>query len=427
MSQTERIKTTACLYFNYLIHGMAIVILAQNMTVLGNQWHVGDAGVSMVISSLGIGRLLVLYISGTLSDKLGRKLFIRIGIATYAVFFIGIVLSKSMIAAYIFGILAGMANSFLDSGTYPALMELYPRSQASANIMIKAFASVGELILPILVAILEHANVWYGWTFIFCAIALCINFFAMHNRSFPNLSKSRQTNNKSNKTVLKANSSKLRLTPHQLLLGGILTIFGYISMSTFYLVSQWLTKYGSIVGHLNMINARLLVSTYSIGSIVGVIITAVLVNRFIKPIWFMIFDTTLSFIALLLITLFPFEVIMLICSFIIGCTAAGGVMQIGLTIMGDLFPNSKGKITGIYYTASGLASFTIPVFTAIISKASIHNIMWFDVGIAAIGILCSISVLLIERADQINVPSSKKRSTKVNSKIISEYQTETKL
>lgn len=52
MPRNERIKTTACLYFNYLIHGMAIVILAQNMAVLGDQWHVGDAGVSMVISSL---------------------------------------------------------------------------------------------------------------------------------------------------------------------------------------------------------------------------------------------------------------------------------------------------------------------------------------------------------------------------------------
>ncbi|GEP22413.1 MFS transporter [Lentilactobacillus diolivorans] len=425
MSRAERIKTTACLYFNYLIHGMAIVILAQNMAVLGRQWHVGDAGVSMVISSLGIGRLLVLYVSGTLSDRLGRKLFIRIGIATYAVFFVGIILSESMMAAYFFGILAGMANSFLDSGTYPALMELYPRSQASANIMIKAFASVGELILPIFVAVLEHFNIWYGWTFVFCAAALAINFLAMRSRVFPKLSGNPRPR-KEKITPSTQASSKTKLTSRQLLLGVILTIFGYVSMSTFYLVSQWLTKYGSIVGHLNMVNARLLVSVYSVGSIIGVITTAILVNRFIKPIWFMIFDTVLSFIALLLITLFPTEIVMLIASFVIGCTAAGGVMQIGLTIMGDLFPSAKGRITGIYYTASGLASFTIPVFTAIISKTSIHNIMWFDVGIAAIGILCSISVLLIERTDRLKFPSHVTESIKVTTKTVSDYQTEAK-
>lgn len=83
MTSTERIKTTICLYLNYLVHGMAIVILAQNMTVLSQQWHVNDAGVSLVISSLGIGRLLVLYLAGTFSDRLGRKLFVQIGILTY--------------------------------------------------------------------------------------------------------------------------------------------------------------------------------------------------------------------------------------------------------------------------------------------------------------------------------------------------------
>lgn len=310
-----------------------------------------------------------------------------------------------------------MANSFLDSGTYPALMELYPHSQASANIMIKAFASVGELILPILVATLENFNIWYGWTFVFCALALGINFFAMRNRFFPTTPKNSATttDNSKDKPI------KTKLTVHQLLMGIILTIFGYVSMATFYLVSQWLTKYGSIVGHLDMVNARLLVSTYSVGSIVGVIVTAALVNRFIQPIRFMIFDTLLSFLALLLITLFPFELVMLIGSFVIGCTAAGGVMQIGLTIMGDLFPSSKGKVTGIYYTASGLASFTIPVFTALISKTSIHNIMWFDVGIAAVGILCSLAVLLIRRLDNTADSSDKlaesaSRSPKIASK-----------
>lgn len=420
MSRFQRIKTTASLYFNYLIHGMAIVILAQNMAVLGSQWHVSDAGVSMVISSLGIGRLLVLYVSGTLSDRLGRKLFIRMGIVTYIIFFIGIILSKSIISAYFFGILAGMSNSFLDSGTYPALMELYPRNQAAANIMINAFASVGELILPIFVAMLEQFNVWYGWSFIFCAAALSFNFVAMRNETFPKLSgpktHAKMSTKRSNQPILQTKARGLPI--RHLILGIILTIFGYISMSTFYLVSQWLTKYGSIVGQLNMVNARLLVSVYSIGSIIGVVTTAILVNRLIKPIWFMLFDTVLSFFALLLIALFPIELIMLFCSFVIGCTAAGGVMQIGLTIMSDLFPNSKGKVTGIYYTASGLSSFTIPVFTAIISQTSIRNIMWFDVGIAMTGILCSISVLLIEKTTPVNFRNKVQNEFKSKTQVI---------
>ncbi|BEI54801.1 hypothetical protein AWA2045_29320 [Lactiplantibacillus plantarum] len=193
MTSTERIKTTICLYLNYLVHGMAIVILAQNMTVLSQQWHVNDAGVSLVISSLGIGRLLVLYLAGTFSDRLGRKLFVQIGILTYTLFFIGIVISPNIAVAYFFGILAGMANSFLDSGTYPALMELYPQRQATANIMIKAFASIGELLLPIIVAGLDHFQLWYGWAYLLCVCLMVVNFSFLRQRTFPRLTTNRVT------------------------------------------------------------------------------------------------------------------------------------------------------------------------------------------------------------------------------------------
>ena len=417
MSRTERIKTTACLYFNYLIHGMAIVILAQNMAVLGRQWHVGDAGVSLVISSLGIGRLLVLYVAGDLSDKYGRKLFVRIGIVNYVAFFIGIIFSRSMVEAYFFGILAGMANSFLDSGTYPALMELFPKNQASANIMIKAFASVGELILPIFVASLEHFHLWYGWSFIFCGVAMTLNFLMVQNRTFPKMLVAPKV--KRRKPSEKREPGSAKITPRQLFLGIVLTIFGYISMATFYLVSQWLTQYGMSVG-LDMTHARMLVSIYSVGSIVGVVTTAILVSRLIKPVWFMLFDTIFSFVALLTVILIPTDSIMNVASFVIGCTAAGGVMQIGLTLMSDIFPSAKGRITGIYYTASGLASFTIPVFTAFISKTSITNIMWFDVAIAGVGILCSLAVLLSFKKWVSGLPKSLTSSSEIKQSLSTE-------
>lgn len=407
MSRKERLKTTFSLYFDYLIHGMAIVILAQNMTALGTRWHVGDAGVSYVISSLGIGRLLVLYIAGYLSDRFGRRLFVKIGILTYICFFVGIILSQTVVEAYFFGVLAGMANSFLDTGTYPALMELYPNKQAAANILIKAFASIGELILPIFVATLEGFNLWFGWSFTFCAVAMAVNFVFMWHRQFPDMAQDAAPEPEidTSKRVL-AEPEDSKMTPRKLLLGIVLTIFGYISMATFYLISQWLTQYGEQVVKLDMVHARMLVSIYSVGSILGVITTVMLVERVIKPVWFMVGDTMLSFVTLLLMAMFPVGWLMYIGSFIIGCSAASGVMQIGLTIMGNVFPKSKGRITGIYNTAGAIASFSIPVFTGILSKTSVHSIMWFDVGIALVGILCALAVMVILRKRDPNAESA---------------------
>ncbi len=146
--------TAVGLYFNYFVHGMGVILMSLNMSSLEQQWHTSAAGVSIVISSLGIGRLSVLLIAGMLSDRFGRRPFIILGIACYLIFFIGILYAQTICVAYACGFLAGMANSFLDAGTYPSLMEAFPRSPSTANILIKAFVSGGQFLLPIIISLL---------------------------------------------------------------------------------------------------------------------------------------------------------------------------------------------------------------------------------------------------------------------------------
>ena len=74
-------------------------------------------------------------------------------------FFFGILHTNNIIIAYVFDFLAGMANSFLDAGTYPSLMEAFPRSPGTANILIKAFVS----------------ELWFGWSFMIAAGIMFIN------------------------------------------------------------------------------------------------------------------------------------------------------------------------------------------------------------------------------------------------------------
>lgn len=112
-------STAIGLYFNYLVHGMGVILISLNMSSLEHQWQTNAAGVSIVISSLGIGRLSVLLMAGMLSDRYGRRPFIIFGMICYLIFFVGIINTHSIFIAYAFGFLAGMANSFLDAGTYP--------------------------------------------------------------------------------------------------------------------------------------------------------------------------------------------------------------------------------------------------------------------------------------------------------------------
>ncbi len=370
--------TALALYFNYFVHGMGVIILSQNAANLAHQWGTTETGALAVVSSLGIGRIINLLASGVLSDKFGRKPFVQLGIVTYFIFFVGILMSPNTVIAYILGILAGMANSFLDTGTYPGLMEIYPNSKGTSNVVLKAFISAGQFFLPFIVSFLAAAHMWYGWSFLIPATILVFTFlYFMFGGAFPD-------SNSTSKNVEEKETNN-NVKTNLWLDGTLFIIYGYISQATFYLVSQMLTQYGQKIGNLSQVAAHSLVSWYSLGSIICVLTTAALGKKF-SEIQFVPIYTLGAFISLGLMWIYPTNAnLMIVLSLLVGFFAAGGVMQLALTVMAEFFPAGKGTVTGFFYTAGSIASFTIPL--AINWIGNMRNVMLFDVIIALIGFI----------------------------------------
>lgn len=170
-------RTASSLYIHYFLLGMVNIILASNMPFLIKQLDTNSAGISYMISALGIGRVLTYGLSGVLM----------------AVFLIGIPLSPNYQIAFAFAILAGVANSAMDAGTYPALMEAFPQKSGSANVMVKAFISIGATILPLAIFFLplaifflaEH-DLFYGMAFFVPALIYLVNVLMLWTLPFPN-------------------------------------------------------------------------------------------------------------------------------------------------------------------------------------------------------------------------------------------------
>ncbi|MGE1061462.1 MFS transporter [Megasphaera paucivorans] len=379
MNQSYR-PLSFSLYLNYFVHGIGVIILAQNMDALAARWG-SIADVAWVISMLGIGRLIVLFVSGKLSDKYGRKPFILLGIVTYISFFIGILMSPTSTIACIFGILAGIANSFLDAGTYPALIEAYPDSASTATVLLKAFISAGQFLLPLFIGFLISTGAWYGWSFIIAAAILLINLPLIMKYSFPSMNPVKEAKEEGTSTKLASWIPKSKWY----LEGICFVIYGYISQATFYLISQWLTKYGASVAQMTDIASRALMSYYSIGSLCCVFFTAFITKKGIRPITLLVVYTFISTISISGLYFIPSGSLAPILSFIVGFSAAGGVMQLGLVMMTEMFPKGKGTMTGVFYTTGSIASFTIPVITGYMADSGINSIMGLDAAIALAG------------------------------------------
>lgn len=382
MEQTRSYRPLCLsLYLNYFVHGIGVLILAQNMDALAARWG-SLADVMSVIGMLGIGRLIVLFVSGKLSDKYGRKPFVLLGMITYIAFFLGILVSPTTAVACVFGILAGIANSFLDAGTYPALIESYPESASTVTVLLKAFISAGQFLLPLFIGVLVMMNAWYGWSFIVAAVILALNFVIMLKMGFPVMNRvGNSDKNDASEAPVEAPKSKWYLE------GICFVLYGYISQATFYLISQWLTKYGVSVAQMPDLVARSLMSYYSIGSLACVFFTAFITKKGVRPITLLVVYTLISTLAIGGLYYYPSASLAPILSAVVGFSAAGGVMQLGLVMMTEMFPKGKGTMTGIFYTTGSIASFTIPVVTGYMADSGINSIMGLDAAIALAGFI----------------------------------------
>ncbi|MFQ1054447.1 MFS transporter [Gilliamella apicola] len=392
--KNKYIPTSICLYINYFVHGMGAIILAQNMDYLANQLNTDSAGIAYVISGLGIGRLIVLFVMGALSDKFGRKPFVFLGGLFYIGFLLGILISPNLEVAFLFAILGGIANSTLDAGTYPALMESFPKATGTASILTKAAIAGGQFVLPIVMTMIIAFKAYYGWSFLFCVAILALNALAVLKMPFPN-HKQPAAEEIADESIEKETKPlpKLKQKANFWIEGICFIIIGYTSTATFYLVSIWLHKFSESVAMMSPSASAQTISYYAMGTLTSVILTSILVKSLIRPVYIVFVYPCLSAIMLFALFLFPSPMLCMAGGFILGFTAAGGVLQLALTTMSEFYPEGKGKVLGIFFTSSSLATFSIPVITGIISKSSIANIILLDAFIAVLGtVLASVII-----------------------------------
>ena len=161
-----------CLYLNSLVHGIGVLVMSLNVHEFEVQWQTDAAGVSVVISSLGLGRLALLVLAGSLSDKYGRRPFVLLGTVTYLAFLHRPAFTHDVGTAYFFGLLAGAANSLLDAGTYPRLMELFPKAPDRQSFWSKRL-SQRAVFAPAHSEFLVAHELWFGWSLLIAAAILC--------------------------------------------------------------------------------------------------------------------------------------------------------------------------------------------------------------------------------------------------------------
>lgn len=386
MKSKKYLPTAAVIYLNYLIHGIALIILSQHITQLQTQMNTDYAGVMFVVSGLGIGKLVTQYMGGIWSDRLGRRPFMILSVLFYATFFVGILTSPNIYIGFLFSFLCGVGNTCLDAGGTTALMEIMDSMMGTASILTKLFVAAGQFIFPIVISFVTANKMYYGTSFLMCAATMLILCFALVGVPFIPVKAGKTETKKVEETVAYSRKSNMKIE------GAALIVIGYTATATFYTVINWITIFAHDVAGLSETAAAGVMSFYSAGAVISVSITAVLVQKFIKPVRLLVIDPALAAIAIAILLRFPSEGVCRTAAFFIGCFAGGGVLQLAAAVIVEFFPQNKGTVTGMLFTASGLAMFLGSNITGWLSEISVSYVMIYDIMITLVGLFLAVIV-----------------------------------
>jgi MFS family permease len=271
----------------------------------------------------------------------------------------------------------------MDAGTYPALTEMFPKSAGSASVIVKAFMSLGATLLPFFILFLSENNVFYGFVFLVPAAIYFVNIIFLLTVSFPKS----QTGQVSKEEQME--SSKFVTEPKFWQEGLALIIIGFTSTALFTVSQIWLPSYGQEVAGMSASDSVKLLSYYSIGALISVLLLSILFKKVIKPVTVILIYPMITLLTVIVILTVHSPIVLNITSFFLGVSTAG-IFQLTIAIMTELFWEKKGTVTGIVATAGSVASIVLPIVTGLIAKSgNMTNIFIFDCFIVVIAILAA--------------------------------------
>lgn len=387
--QTKKYKPSliaATIYFNYFVWGSSILIVSQYSQQFMKLWNTDVKGISTVIAMVGIGHLATVIFAGWMSDRFGRKNTMIIGLIANIIFLIGLITSRNIYMACFFTLFLGAANSFDDSGAYPALTEAFPTKAASMNSLVKACMSLSQTLLPFIVAAIPSVSIVLPIMslLLFLDIITIVLIKFNKDRSFVKNNEEKKSEHVSVKSpkAVHGNLPKMSID------GVGLIIIGFTISFTFYMYSQYIPHFGVTVLKLSEAASKELVSWYALSSLISVFITSLIIRK-ARPYRVMMFYSTISGLFLILMITFPGYLLVKITSVVIGFFAAGGIWQVGLTIISQYFPNKKGKVTGYYSFAAALTYFVGPFISTFIidnTAQSMIHVFTIDATVTAVGV-----------------------------------------
>lgn len=379
------------LYLNYFLHGVGCSVLGQAVIKesLAASWNVQAMSITAISAALGLGRLIALPFAGPLSDKLGRRISCIIGGASYAIYLIGLALAFNAgpnggyQIAYVCAILGGVANSFLDTGIYPAVTEVFRSAPGVATMGIKFFIAISQMLLPFVLGIAVTTTASgltsYNPLFYVCGICYVVLAILIIFTPLPDTDAKKEKKEGLIESLKKTHFSIESIA---------MILIGFTCTGTFQLWLNCAQNFAKEV--VGWADPSIMQTYYSMGTLLALIVTALLTRK-IKDVRFIMVYPIICLATLVVVLMGKSQMLCIAGAFIIGWAGAGGLLQIATSVCNMLFPKIKGTVTALVMIASSLCNYTILTAAAAMTPS---GVMTMNIVLTLVGVLLGIFVNL---------------------------------
>lgn len=321
-------------FFNNFYAGMMNLILIGLQISFMISLDRPATDTALLISLQSFGTLFTMYFAGSLSDKVGRKNLMMIGIGFYLVYIIGFLTFNNFNAMIVFSILAGIGSGLIDSPGKSLIFDAVNGKTGPYLSVNQVFFSAGTVLSTTLASLFTLKGWSWKNIYVFFLVITVMYLIVLSKSKFPPVKRFK----------VKANdvrsSENLGARPIMMVLLIIMLLFATIQS----VLSTWLPQLAMSVKNMSEASSVSLLTYYQVGGILG----AILIGRWLKKIHtttFMIISPLVVLIVLNMVVFMPINTVMGMLVLILGFFLA--IYYAYCINMGGLiYPNNTGAASG---------------------------------------------------------------------------------
>ncbi|HHV93721.1 MAG TPA: MFS transporter [Firmicutes bacterium] len=248
-------------YLGMILNGVIVNIMGPVMPVIIQEYGLTLAAAGVVFTSQGVGRLVSVFLTGSWSDRVGRKPAVLLGAlltsAGAALYGVSSSWPGQIAGAALFGSGLGM----LDGISNVLISDLYAEKRGLALSRLHVFFGVGSLVGPLVAAFFLDVVGSWRLLFMFAALFSAGYFAAAARQVYPAPAAGRDVR----REEFKAGHRRIIASKEVWMLAGIMFTYNGVGHT----IMGWVNTYLSNELAASLFSASLILTLYSVGITAG--------------------------------------------------------------------------------------------------------------------------------------------------------------